>query len=141
MMNLKPKDGCPLHNGRRDCCGRSEFVRYAQVKKQGHGIWKPTGATGILRSDDGREKCSKAVLRWRKDSLLRQGIVCEACHEPFTDYRDVELSHRVGKGLGGSTHNDAYTNLTLLHARANREQGSLDLETYLAKKWKPEHCL
>lgn len=136
---LKVKEVCPLHR-RRDCCGRSEFHRYAQVKKQGHGIWQSVRA-GVWRAADGREKCSKAELRRRKDSLLRQGKTCEACHEPFTDYRDVDLAHWQAKGAGGAFHNDAMSNLTLLHSRANMECGSMDLQTYLDTKWKPEHCL
>jgi hypothetical protein len=137
-MKLKPKQLCPLHR-RRDCCGRAEFVPYAQVKKPGHGIWQPV-SSGLWRAPDGREKASKAVLRRRKDSLLRQGVPCAACGNKFSDYREVELAHRVSCGAGGYKRNDAMSNLTLMCAAANRDQGSMDLEIYLATKYKPEIC-
>ena len=137
-MKLARKARCPIH-GRRDCCGRSEFHRYAQVKKQGHGIWQPV-RSGLWRAADGRERCSKAELRRRKDCLLRQGVKCAACGEGFSDYRDVELAHRISKGAGGGNHNDAMPNLTLLHVGANRAQGSLPLDLYLREYWKPSDC-
>ncbi len=138
MPTLRPKELCPLHR-RRDCCGRAEVHRYAQVKKQRHGIWVPV-RSGLWRAADGREKASPRELRRRKDKMLRDGVPCAACGEIFLDYRDAELAHREGKGMGSGSRNDALSNLILLHARANADQGSMDLETYLAEKWKPEIC-
>ena len=80
-------------------------------------------------------------MRRRKDKLLRDGVVCAACGEKFNDYRDVELSHKYPKGIGGFKRDDRMENLTLLHARSNREQGSMELTIYLRDYWKPEHCL
>lgn len=139
-MKLAPKAKCPIHNGRRDCCGRAEVHRYAQVKKSGHGIWEPIGP-GRWRATDGsgRERFSKAAIRRRKDSLLRAGTLCAACGEKFSDYRDVELAHIHGKGLGGAFRDDGDRNTTLMHMKANRIQGGMDLAAYL-KIWKPEHC-
>lgn len=137
-MNLPAKKRCPLH-GRTDCCGRSEAPRYKQVKKQSRGIWKRIGG-GRWKAADGREKWSPAALRKHKEFLVKtRRDPCAACGEPFTDYRDIELSHVHGKGIGGAFRDDSKT--VLMHARANREQGSMDLETYLKTKWKPEHCL
>ena len=128
-MKLKTKELCPLHR-RRDCCGRAEFVRYAQVKKQGHGIWQPV-SSGLWRAPDGREKASKAVLRRRKDAFLRQGVPCAACGVNFIDYRDVELAHRIQCGAGGFKRDDSVGNLTLLHVSTNRDQGSRNLDEYM----------
>jgi 5-methylcytosine-specific restriction endonuclease McrA len=104
-----------------------------------HGIWQFI-RPGLWRAPDGREKCSASELRRRKNRLLNENPVCTACGRTFDDYRDVELSHKVSKGLGGSKHDDRILNLTLLHRNANRDQGSQDLETYLKEKWKPEIC-
>lgn len=139
-MKLKAKERCPIH-GRRDCCGRSEFNRYAQPMHAAQGIWQPTGARGVSRSADGREKCTKAILRRRKDSMLRRGEPCHACGEKFTDYSDVELSHLESKGIGGGRHNDAQVNLVLLHTVTNREQGSLSWDQYvISLDGKPFPC-
>ncbi len=45
-----------------------------------------------------------------------------------------------GQGLGGAFRDDSDKNTTLLHYAANRDQGSMELETYLATKWKSEIC-
>jgi len=139
MPKLKANQPCPLHRGSKVCCGRSKTDR-TKVRKQGHGIWQFV-RSGLWRAPDGREKCSTAELRRRKDQILRQGVKCQACGEGFQDYRDVELAHRQAKGLGGAFHDSRLSNLTLLHARANRECGSLDIQDYIANRWKPEHCL
>lgn len=138
-MKLKANQPCPLHRGSKVCCGRSEAAR-TRIQKRGHGIWQFV-RSGLWRAPDGRERCSAAELRRRKDGLLRQGVRCAACGEGFADYRDVELAHLSGKGMSGAFHNDSLANLTLMHQRANREQGSMDLQSYLRDKWKPEHCL
>jgi 5-methylcytosine-specific restriction endonuclease McrA len=139
-MSTKLRSGerCPLH-GRRDCCGRSGMRRYAQPKHSQKGIWIPVHP-GLWRSADGREKCSPRELRKRKDQIIRKNPVCVACGEKFVDYYGIELSHREAKGMGGARRNDAWTNLVLMHAGANRQQGSVDLPIYLAQMWKPEHC-
>lgn len=136
-MKLAAKARCPIHKGRTDCCGRSELPKRPDPRKK--GIWTMV-RSGLWRAPDGREKCSLGELRKRKNALLRQCEPCAACGALFGDYRDVELSHRIAKGLGGSKHDDRASNLTLLHRGANRAQGSMDLETYLAEKWRPEHC-
>lgn len=130
MNKLKAKERCPLH-GRRDCCGRAEFVRYAQPKHVSERTWVKI-APGIYRVADGRERCSTSVLKRRKDTMLRNNPVCGACGEGFKDYYDVELAHRESKGIGGSRRDDSLKNLYLMHIRGNRAQGSRDLEEYLA---------
>lgn len=127
-MKLKAKQLCPLHR-RRDCCGRSEFVRYAQPQ---HEIKYRFVAPGVKLYPDGREVCSKAVLRRRKDSLIRTGQGCIACERPFTEYDEVELAHKESKGIGAVKRRDNWDNICLMHRDENREQGSRDLETYLA---------
>jgi hypothetical protein len=56
-----------------------------------------------------------------------------ACHEDFTDYNEVELGHRDSCGMNGSKRNDAWSNIGLIHAWTNRDQGSMSLDDYLAK--------
>lgn len=127
---MRPKERCPLH-GRRDCCGRSEYVRYAQPRHASERTWVKV-RPGLFRSTDGREKCSKAEMKRRKDRMLRENPICGACGEGFKDYYDVELSHRESKGIGGARRDDSLPNLYLMHTRGNRAQGSRDLEEYLA---------
>lgn len=129
-MKLKAKERCPLH-GRRDCCGRSEFHRYAQPKHASEKTWVKI-TPGIYRSADGRERCSTSVLKRRKDRMLRENPVCGACGEGFKDYYDAELAHRESKGIGGSRRDDSPKNIYLMHTRGNRAQGSRDLDEYLA---------
>src|SRR6266567_7607011 len=127
MRTLKATERCPIH-GRKDCCGR---IR--QPLRERNGAWI-RGRDGILRSPDGRERCPAAEMRRRKNAKLRSGEPCAVCGQKFTDYRDAELSHRTGKGMGGAFRNDAMSNLVLLHTAANRDQGSMTLEDYLATK-------
>lgn len=101
--------------------------------------WRYVGP-GVRQYPDGRIVKTPAALKRRKDYLLKIGTRCAACGEVFDDYREVELAHIECKGNGGFKRNDADSNTTLLHKSANRAQGSLDLETYMASYWKPEHC-
>lgn len=134
-MKLKTKERCPLHR-RFDCCGRSPIV---VERKRTKGTWTLI-RSGLWRAEDGRERCSAAELRRRKNRLLQEGHVCAACEVGFSDYRDVELGHRVSKGFSGATRDDRFSNLILLHVNANRDQGSMDFDTYMKTKWKPEIC-
>jgi 5-methylcytosine-specific restriction endonuclease McrA len=136
-MKLKAKELCPLHR-RRDCCGRTSNSPPLKDRSR-HGIWQLV-RTGLWRSADGRERCSTGELKKRKAKLLAADPTCAACGRKFDDYRDVELSHKTGKGIGGAFRDDSMKNLTLLCTAANRDQGSMDLETYLREKWKPKIC-
>ena len=136
MPRLKPKEKCPLH-GKVDCCGRSEMVRYAQPK---HELKYRMVEPGVREYPDGRQVCSQSALKRRKDRLIMQSPICAACGETFADYGQIELAHRIGKGAGGHKHDSRFSNICLLHALANRMQGSLDLDIYLKEYWKPEHC-
>lgn len=126
----------PAHRGRTDCCGRSERPARGPVSQP---KWKSAGP-GIRLYPDGHIEMTPAALRRRKNWLLQQGAVCEACKEPFDDYREVELGHREPKGMNGWKRNDSGLNTCLLHKSANRDQGSMPLDLYLANKWKPEIC-
>lgn len=127
---LKPREVCPLHK-RRDCCGRSEFHRYERTKHPAKYILI---APGVKQYPDGRQECSPAALRKRKNRLIRENPVCAACDENFTAYDDIELAHKLSKGMGGYKRDDRWTNLCLMHKAENREQGSRSLEQYLADK-------
>lgn len=124
MSRLRRTQICPIH-GKSTCCGREDFER--RPKKY------ETDSRGVRKFPDGTERCSPSELRRRKDTLIRRNTPCAACGMEFTDYREIELAHKISKGHGGGKHNDAWDNLTLMHTSANREQGSLSLEAYLAK--------
>lgn len=135
-MKLKPKERCPLH-GRRDCCGRTEFVRYAQPQ---HELKYREVEPGVRQYPDGRQVCSKAAIRRRKVRLIRENPVCIACKQTFSSVEDIELAHFESKGMGAAKRRDNWDNIGLMHALANSQQGSMDLGTYLRDFWKPEHC-
>ncbi|MCU1305134.1 MAG: hypothetical protein JWQ87_5418 [Candidatus Sulfotelmatobacter sp.] len=54
--------------------------------------------------------------------------------------REVELAHLESKGAGAWKRDDSESNLVLMHKSANRAQGSLTFEIYMASYWKPSHC-
>jgi hypothetical protein len=128
---LKPGQRCPLHS-RTDCCGRApEKPREGKYPKR----------FGVTYFPDGREKCTPAKLRERKEALIRGGhhTECRACGKTFDDYRDIELAHIVPKGMNGGKHDDSWSNITLLCVACNRECGSRTLADYLV--WRREKGL
>lgn len=133
MPKLRANERCPLH-GRRDCCGRTATA------KAKHELKYQQIAPGVRLYPGKREVCSLAVLRRRKHQMLASHPVCEACGEKFENYSQVELGHRVQKGMGGSKRRDNQDNLILLHYGANREQGSMDFDYYMNNCYHPEHC-
>lgn len=118
---LKPRELCPLHR-RRDCCGREPL----KPKTPKH-----PRRNGITYMADGREVCTPAVLKKRKFMMVAANPFCAGCGEKFEDYREVELGHKVSKGMGGGRRDDSWSNLVLLHRDENREQGSRTLADYL----------
>lgn len=143
-MRLREKEKCPIHNS-RTCCGRErigdKFPDHLRYPKPVPNLkWKYIAPGVRWFRESGREVCSPAAMKVRKHQLLRADPTCFACGGKFTDYNEVELSHRISKGMGGSKRDDRMENLVLLHKSANRDQGSMDLDTYLATKWKREVC-
>lgn len=63
--------------------------------------------------------------------LARDGEACCYCNEPLGE--DMTLEHRIARSRGGT---DDLDNLTLAHARCNREVGNLppDMKDELAKR-------
>lgn len=135
MKRLGRNDICPIHR-RRDCCGRAEFSRYTRPR---HELKFSVRHDGTRVYPDLREVSPPAVMRRKKDAMLRTDPTCCACGQKFAEYSDVELAHVYGKGAGAFKRDDRY--VKLMHTRANRIQGSVDLESYLKNHWKPEHCL
>ena len=135
MPSTKP---CPIpgHRNSITCCGRAAM---SERGPKSAPKWKYVGA-GIRQYPDGHIERTPAALKRHKDYLLRNSAKCVACEESFNDYREVELAHKHSKGAGGWKRDDSDANLVLMHKSANRTQGSLNLETYLASYWKPEHC-
>lgn len=88
-------------------------------------------APGVKRFPDGREVCSPAALKKRKDALLRQGEPCVFCSQPFSDYREVDLCHIRSKGMNGWRRDDSALNTTLGHHSSNIDCGSRSINEYM----------
>ncbi len=117
-MHLKRNERCPIHNGRRDCCGRSEFNRYRQVSKVPRG-WTQI-SPGVRRFADGREKRSPAAMRkLLMMKVKEQMAVCPLCELPFTDMFEIVPDHREPRGMGGSMRDDSPKNIQATHALCN----------------------
>src|ERR1041384_7280266 len=121
---LKPGKLCPLHRS-KVCCGRGPIVR--PVKELKYRVMRD----GTKVYPGGREVCTKAGTRRRKDTLISQDPTCGFCQEKFNEYDEIELCHRRSKKIGGSEHDDRWENIFLGHKTANRKQGSMPLEIYL----------
>jgi hypothetical protein len=126
---LKSGERCPLHHSIWCSCHGQTVDR------------QPLRSSGPVRRVDDphyprgyRELCSPAELKRRKDILIRKDPSCIACGETFTEYAEIELAHKSGKGMGSGKRDDHWENLVLMHAWENREQGSRSLEQYLADK-------
>lgn len=127
MNRLKVNQPCPLHRNSRTCsCHPEPVVKFQRERKiQSFG--------GIKKMPDGREVCSPAIRRQRKDRMMELGLNCIACHKPFASYSDAELGHRNSKGMNGHKTDDSWGNIGLIHAWTNRDQGSMSLDDYLKK--------
>lgn len=129
---LRRNQPCPLHNNSRFCCGRESRTK---AKAQ-----KFPSRNGVTQMPGDREVCTPAVLRRRKDILIRKHPFCAACeildpdNAKFTEYDQIELAHRESKGNGGFKHDDSWPNLCLMHKACNREQGSRSFDQYIADK-------
>lgn len=129
-MKLPRNAKCPIHGGYY-CCGRTHPAFQSR---------KFPSRNGVTVQEDGREICSLAEKRRRKDRLLKAHPFCAACEilEPeqasFDDYRDVELAHKNSCGMGGFRRDDRIPNLCLMHKACNREQGSRTFDQYVADK-------
>lgn len=121
---LKVGQWCPLHRSKTCPCHPEPVVRERKPKI-------PT-LNGVKRFPDGREVCSPAALKRRKDRLVRTDERCRACGQEFTEYDEIELAHEKSKGSGGFKRDDSWPNLYLMHKSGNREQGSRSLEQYLS---------
>lgn len=122
---LRTGEWCPLHSSKRCACHDTEEVRLVKAPKH------ITRSDGTRVYPDGREKCPPAVLKRRKDQLIKQDPTCIACGEGFTTYEEIELAHKESKGSGGFKHDDRWPNLALMHRIGNRRQGSMPLDLFL----------
>lgn len=138
MLRLRVKQKCPLHPRMESCVCRGTSKAPTRLRQVKIG-WVQV-RIGVQRAPDGREKCSKAELARRKFKLLDEHPYCAACGNKFEAIWEAELAHRTGKGLGGGKEDSRMENLTLLHALANRHQGSIPLDIYLRDYWKDWHC-
>jgi hypothetical protein len=127
-MKLKNKQLCPIHR-RRDCCGRSEAVRFSQKK---HSKWE-TVRPGVRRIRDehsrhpdgyryrlSKSEMEKVVL---KNISLQHGL-CSICDQPLTDMNDVVPDHKEPRGMGGSWRDDRAENIGAAHSLCNQRKGS-----------------
>ena len=127
MHRLKRNETCPLHR-RRDCCGRGGVNITSKRQSRQYEMVAP----GVRRYPDGREVCSPAALKARKDFLLRIQPMCCFCEQTFSDYREVDLCHVESKGMSGWRKNDSIHNVRLGHRLSNMECGSRNLYDYVA---------
>jgi hypothetical protein len=127
VRRLKAKEVCPLHRSTK-CCGRAP-VNTAMSRRQSRAYMMI--APGIKRFPDGREVCSPAALKIRKDQKLRTSPYCIFCGKEFSDYRDVDLCHIESKGMGGWRRNDSLNNLELGHRISNLDCGSRSIGEYM----------
>ena len=88
-------------------------------------------APGVRRFPDGREVCSPAALKLRKDQKLRTNPRCIFCCQQFTDYREVDLCHVESKGMNGWRRDDRMMNLELGHRSSNIDCGSRSIGEYM----------
>jgi hypothetical protein len=122
---LRKGEICPIHRS-KFCC-RGGVTIESKRKSRHYDMVAP----GVRRYTDGREVCSDAELKRRKDYLLKASPFCCACEQRFDDYREVELAHVESKGTGSWKRDDRFSNLRLLHMSTNRDCGSLNLDEYM----------
>jgi 5-methylcytosine-specific restriction endonuclease McrA len=120
MTRLAKSERCPIHSS-YVCCGRKE----RELERR-----KPSGP--VRRIDDPteecgyREICSPAELRRRGLILLKeQKNICPLCKKPIEDMRDMEVDHKLPKGMNGGRRQDAMWNLQATHYLCNRAKGSI----------------
>ena len=124
---LGRKERCPIHR-RLDCCGRAPAPAFRALEHKGQ-----TRRGGVITFADGRERCTPAEKRRRKNKMLAARPICDACGERFTEYDEADLGHNKSKGLNGSKVDDSWGNIFLIHRAGNSAQGSRSLEAYLAE--------
>lgn len=127
MPRLRRNEPCPLHRGNRFCCGRGGVNITSKRQSRAYVEIAP----GVKRYPDGREVCSPAALKKRKDALLRQNALCIFCGQTFSDYREVDLCHVESKGMNGWRRNDSMNNLELGHRVSNLDCGSRSIGEYI----------
>lgn len=131
---LRPGKKCPLHHSKVCGCHGITFVREVI-----HELKYRIRSDGTKVFPDGREICPPAVLRGRKDRLIESQLnpTCGACDKCFEDYNEIELGHKISKGMNGGKRRDNWDNLFLIHSTCNREQGSMPLDLFREKKGLP----
>lgn len=124
-MRLRANDRCPIHNGRRDCCGRAE----AGVGRIGRK-YESLGP-GITKIPDEhhprgyRVRRSKSAMnRLLAKKVVEQKGICSLCNLPMTDAREIGPDHTDPRGMGGARKDDHEDNITACHNECNREKGS-----------------
>lgn len=118
-MRLGKNQPCPIHKGRRDCCGR-EGLR-AKPRRNDYTMIGP----GVKLLPDGRIKRSKAAMKRLLEKKIReQDGHCYWCEREFDDFRGVVPDHIEPKGLGGARANDDERNICASCSPCNIEKGS-----------------
>lgn len=121
-MRLRPKDLCPIHKSRGNCCGRASRVNSSKDST----VWV-TVAPGVRQNKlDGRERRSPSAMRklllGRK--VQEQKFLCGICGEPFTDVREIVPDHIEPRGIGAARRDDSPHNIQAAHSQCNLEKGS-----------------
>lgn len=126
MHRLRKNEICPLHRS-KVCCGRGGINIVSKRQSRHYEMVAP----GVKRFHDGREVCSPAALKLRKDLKLRTNPRCIFCCQVFDDYRDVDLVHIESKGMNGWRRDDRMNNLELGHRVSNIDCGSRSIGEYM----------
>jgi hypothetical protein len=128
MPKLPKNVLCPIHR-RRDCCGRSEFARYAQKK---HTKWE-TVRTGVRRIRDEHARHPDGYRYRLSKSEMTKVLIkkvheqfgwCSICQMMLEDMQDVVPDHKEPRGMGGAWRDDRPENIGAAHSRCNLEKGS-----------------
>lgn len=126
-MKLRTKELCPIHK-RRNCCGRTEFVRCVKSK----GKWE-TVRPGVRRirdeharhPDGYRYRLSKAEMaKVLIRKVQEQFGWCSICQTMLEDMREVVPDHKEPRGMHGSWRDDRPENIGAAHDSCNMEKGS-----------------
>jgi hypothetical protein len=105
-MQLGRNEACPIHQGKRNCCGRARLApiqkrKYISVEPGVRQVRDETVTRGY------RELRSKAAMkRLLVQKVKIQHGLCFYCHKEFETFEDVTPDHREPKGMGGGRRDD-----------------------------------
>ena len=100
------------------------------IDYSGFAFPKPSAKVKATKTHrDGRVVLSKYAAKKKRDEVLlriREGrlVICAICLKPIWKEEDLEMDHKVPRGMGGGKRDDSSANLRPSHCACNREKGS-----------------